>query len=283
MKKKLLLCLLFTLLLMALPARADIGPKPSVRVQFTGGDGTPFYATLLSARPSTGPSSAWEAGYPQRDDGPGGTAIWEAFYSYEDEDGYYFLQEWWDCSDGQPLSWTYYPPSPFKILIYFPDTGTFRVSGSYERYAFDSYYTVDLSASGLLTAQPSYDYTWELLSLGARVCLTILLELALALVFGYREKKVLTFLALVNVVTQVVLNVLLNVANYTSGSMAFVLAYVPLELLIFALEAILYAVFLPRRSSRPQNRGRAVGYAFLANTFSFAAGLWLARVIPGIF
>ena len=28
---------------------------------------------------------------------------------------------------------------------------------------------------------------------------------------------------------------------------------------------------------------RAVGYAFIANAASFALGLWLAHIIPGIF
>ena len=44
----------------------------------------------------------------------------------------------------------------------------------------------------------------------ARIVLTIALELGIALLFGYREKKVLALLAVINVVTQITLNVALG-------------------------------------------------------------------------
>lgn len=288
MKKKLVWCLCLILFFM-LPcaAYADMGPKPSVRITFTGGTGAPYYGTLLSQTSSTGPASAWDGITEYRRDGLDAeqAAIWQKFVAYEDVDGFYFLQEWWDCSETNQLSWTYYPPSVFKILLYFPEQDIFYVSPVYERYAFDSYYTVALSAAegGVLTAEPSYDYTWELASLLARILLTILLELAVALAFGYREKRLLQFLTAVNVVTQVLLNLLLNVINYQQGPMALVFFYVLLELLVFVLEALLYALLLQRYSAKPQTKGKAVGYALIANVVSFAGGLWLAQHIPGIF
>ena len=47
----------FLLLVCILPgtASADIGPKPSVQIAFTGIEEQPYYGTLLSARRSTGP------------------------------------------------------------------------------------------------------------------------------------------------------------------------------------------------------------------------------------
>ena len=263
-----------------------MGPKPSVRITFTGIQGETYYGTLLSLRDSTGPASAWDGTsdypewYPEDEKG-----IWEAFIQYEDVDGYYFLQEWWDCSDTNQLNWTYYPPTPFKILLYFPETDTFYVSPVYERYAFDSYFTVDLSSydTDPIMAHQSYDYTWEIISLIARIILTIALELGIALLFGYREKKVLGFLAVVNILTQVTLNVALNIINYNSGALTFTFSYVLFEILVFAIEAIAYAALLKKISSKEQKKGRAVGYAFIANAASFAFGLWLAHIIPGIF
>ena len=93
----------------------------------------------------------------------------------------------------------------------------------------------------------------------------------------------LGLLAVVNIVTQVTLNVALNIINYNSGSMSFTFSYVLFELLVFAIEAVAYAVLLKKFSSKEQKKGRAVGYAFIANTASFALGLWLAHIIPGIF
>lgn len=289
MKRKVFAILMCMVLVMAMPitAHADMGPKPSVRIEFTGIQGETYYGTLLSLRDSTGPASAWNGNpdYARYHPGDEGYEIWQKFVEYQDIDGYYFLQEWWDCSESNQLNWTYYPPTPFKILLYFPETDTFYVSPVYERYAFDSYFTVDLSAydSDPITAHQSYDYTWEVISLVARIILTIALELAIALLFGYREKKVLSFLAVVNIVTQVILNVVLNIVNYQSGSMTFTFSYVLYEMLVFAIEAVAYSMLLKKFSSKELKKGRAIGYAFVANAASFAFGLWLAHMIPGIF
>lgn len=292
MKKVFALLFACAVLLMAQPltARADIGPKPSVRITFTGISGETYYGTLLSERKSTGPASVWDGRtVPYNLDQNGGEDIWRKFVGYEDGDGYYFLQEWWDCSGDNQLNWTYYPPSPFKILLYFPESDSFCVSPVYERYAFDSYFTVDLSdyrqkgiAAEKIAAEKSYDYGWELISFAARVLLTILLELAVALLFGYRGKKEVSFLAIVNLCTQLGLNLALNLVNYNSGPLAFTLIYIPLELAVFAVEAVLYAKRLPAYRTGVHTKGKAVAYAFVANAFSYAAGLWLAHVIPGI-
>ena len=288
MLRKVLSLLICLILVLNLPvtAKADIGPKPSVRITFTGIKGETYYGTLLSERRSTGPATAWDGYEEYRDWKPESEKpIWEKFIAYEDTDGYYFLQEWWDCSETNQLNWTYYPPTPFKILLYFPETDSFYVSDIYERYAFDSYFSVDLSeyATSPITARQSYDYTWEVISLVARIVLTIALELAIALLFGYREKKALGFLAIVNVITQVVLNVALNIINYRSGSMGFTFAFVCMEILVFAIEAITYKAVLHRYSEKEKVNRRGVTYALVANTASFAIGLWLAHLIPGIF
>ena len=269
-------------------AFADIGPKPSVRITFKGVEsGTEYYGTLLSERKSTGPSSAWDGVEGHEQHYNYNREIWQVFADYTDTDGYYFLQEVWECTDTNQLNWTYYPPSPFKILLYFPSTDTYFVSDIYERYAFDSYYTVDLAenftAEKLISAQKSYDFTWEMISLVARIAATILLEIAIAFIFGYREKQTLKFIAAVNILTQIALNVGLNIVNYNSGSMAFTLSFVLFEVIVFVVEALIYSLMLGKFSKKPANKGKSTAYAFAANFASFAIGLWLAHIIPGIF
>ena len=295
MKKLLSVILPFIVIFsFAFTASADIGPKPSVHITFNGvndstiyKNGTVYYATLLSERKSTGPSSAWDgiAGHEQHYNYS--KEIWQAFADYVDKDGYYFLQEVWDCTETHQLDWTYYPPSKFKILLYFPETDIYFMSDIYERYAFDSYYTEDIIsdmyAGQLLKAEKSYDFTWEIISLAARIVATILLEIAIAFIFGYREKKTLTFIAAVNIITQIVLNVALNIVNYNSGSMAFTFYFILFEIAVFAVEAAVYSLLLKKFSSKPAKRGKAAAYAFAANLASFATGLWLAHIIPGIF
>ncbi len=277
----------FMNLTLALPVAADIGPKPSVRVTFVNAPDTTYYATLLSEKKSTGPASAWDGTSPDsesltRRHGDNALELWEKFLGYADADGYYFLQEWWNCTDTDELAWTYYPPTPFKVLVYYPDTDEFAVSGIYERYAFDSYYTIDLAGDGM-TAAKSYDHSREIVSLISRIVLTITIEYLIALAFGYREKRWLCVIMVVNVLTQVGLNIALNAINFYEGAWAFVFFYVVLEFAVFVAEAVAY-VFLHRKFG--ENAGtyrRAVGYAFVANLVSFVGGMALAWIIPGIF
>ncbi len=291
MKKKLasfLMCLVAFAALFPLTVSADFGPKPSVNITFKNMGDEECYATLLSERDTTGPYSAW--------DGKGGFTCYDdisedvcrALAEYVDTDGYYFLQTAQLCSDTKNYKWGYYPPQKFKILLYYPQSGKFAVSGIYEQYAFDSYYTVDMAAfdagqQDILTAEKSYDYTWEIISLLCRIVLTILVEMAIALLFMFRGKKLLWFIAAVNTATQIILNVLLNIINYNSGSLAFSVFYILFEIAVFIIEAVVYCIFINRFSGKKIQRWKSVLYSLIANGASYAAGIFIANVIPGIF
>ena len=272
--KRLMVLLLILLLLfqLSVAAFADIGPKRSVRVTIDGLEGQQVYGTLLSERNSTGPYSAYELGYSKGDDEPGGEEIWRAFVDYEDSDGFWYLQRAWDLSEENEISWTYHPPTVFKLLLYFPESGEFVVSPIYEQYAFHSYFAVTYE-NGELAVEKNYPYGWELVSLAARIVLTIAVELLIALPFGYRAKEQLAYLMKVNCGTQILLNVALNFANFAAGPWAFGLWYIILEFAVFGIEAGLYRKL----------KGHSTWYAFVANTLSFALGWGLAHWIPGIF
>ena len=270
---------IITCFAMPVTVKADIGPKPSVVIEVTGFED--YYVTLLSERDSTGP---WSHGN-EYHDYMGEEWVFEAFENYEDKDGYYFLSFMQDCSENDTFEWTYYPPQRFKVLIYTMDDRQFYCSDEvYERYAFDSYFKVTASENGnVLTAQKSYDFSMELVSLAARVVLTIALEMLVAFIHGYRSKKNVKIIGITNICTQVVLNVLLNVINYRSGQMAFVFHYVWMEGVVFALEAGVYAKLLDRTDGEREMAKHPVAYAVLANAVSLAAGIWIAKMIPGIF
>ena len=301
-----ILCLTLTLLSFApATAKADIGPKASVRVQFEHMGEELCYGTLLSERESTGPAYIWdgeeENARHNENENYSWAAFdyetWKAFVEYEDPDGYYFLQAGWTVSETKEIAWTYYPPNRFKILLYYPETGTFVSSGIYEKYAFDTYYTVDmdgvnmgaveynekLSTDERIEAYRSYNYRVEVFSMIARIVATIVIEMLLALLFGFRKKKQLLLLAGVNTATQIVLNVLLNVINYNSGQWAFVFFYVLFELLVFGLEAVVYCLWMNRLSEKTRPGWFYVLYAFVANGVSFVAGILIANWLPGIF
>ncbi|MDI9496502.1 MAG: hypothetical protein QM227_09550 [Bacillota bacterium] len=296
MKKKLLIMLYVAAMLILVPSFAygDVGPKPSVIVNFDGLEGKTYHVTLLSEESSTGPYSAIGKfkGDERYSDGEEGYEIWKEFVDYRDKDGYYFLQFFRDCTETSEFKWTYYPPQRFKILVYFPETDSFAVSGIYERYAFDSYYKVDAGDIELkpsstyegLVAVKSYNFTKEIISLILRIIATIAIEVVIALIFGYRKKALLKVVLLTNIATQTILNIILNTVNYYYGGLAFLLSYFLAEVIVFIIEAIVYSNLLTKDSTgRLSRKAYAVFYAFIANAASFFIGIQIAKLIPGIF
>lgn len=289
MKEKLTqLIFVFLCLIMMFPIgiSADTGPKPSVRIQFKNMDDELCYGTLLSKEESTGPARAWDGeeeninlDFVDRD-------IWEAFVNYEDSDGYYFLQWAWKVNDTKELAWTYYPPNEFKVLLYYPETNTFISSDVCKRYAFDTYYTVDmdgieigsikydenLSGNQRLNMHKSYEFKNEVKALVCRILITVVVEVLIGLLFKFRNKELL-YILLINVITQIILNVLLNV--YTGFGYYFV--YLSLESLVFVIETIFYCLMFKKK------KGYCVLYALVANIASFVIGLYLANLFPGLF
>ena len=288
MKRKLLAFLLCAALLCAMSVTvfADMGPKPSVRVTFQNLPEGPVYGTLLSKTSSTGPASAWD-GDPEHayiQPGAEDSSVWQAFVDYEDPDGYYFLQWYWDCA-AEPLEWTYYPPSDFKILLYFPESGTFASSQICQRYAFDSYFNATLK-NGVLTAkvnnQVQLTEVWGLL---CRMALTVAVELLIGLLFWPWEKDVFRLLIWVNIFTQLLLNLALNVYANFHGTGLFSLApfYFLLEIAVMVIETWAYSKQMPDAVGGKIPLGKALGYSMVANIASFALGLVLVRQMPWMF
>ena len=288
MNKKLaalLMCLVMLAALLPVGASADTGPKPSVTVRFSGLGDEPCYATLMSERESTGPAHVWDGVEGNEQIIDVGRDIWRAFVDYKDPDGFFFLQEAWQVNETKEFCWGYYPPDVFKVLLYFPESGRFISTAILESYAFDSYYSVNVSDSsgGLMPAVEDYDTSHEAWGLIARAIITVATELGIALLFRYGGKKQLIFLAAVNVVTQVILNVIVNSVSFHSGPWAATITLIFGELVVLTVEATAYGLFLNKLGTRERRNAVAVLYAIVANTASLVVGRLLMQYLPGIF
>lgn len=296
-------------------ASADTGPKPSVRVTFENMGDELCYATLLSKTRSTGPARAWDGTEDGKDIFNGADeTVWRAFAEYEDPDGFYFLQWFWRADEKKTLNWTYYPPQIFKILLYYPERTTndgaagnaFCTSDVLERYAFHSYFSVDMRnvQSGTIgtiakiSATKSYDYSAELPGFFVRLFATLGAEILLALIFGLRAKRAFFTVTAANVVTQILLNLLLNVQLRINNIYGIFTLYFFAELGVFLAEAALYCFVLGRRKNGENDvsgcgkdektlavysKKRLILYAFTANLVSFCIGLPLAYLFPSAF
>lgn len=312
-------------------ASADTGPKPSVSVTFENMGDELCYGTLLSKTPSTGPAEAWDG----TEDGKyffngADETVWRAFVEYKDPDGFYFLQWFWRADEKKTLNWRYYPPQTFKILLYYPDratksgaadnsaggatrdsettaaSGAFCVSDVLERYAFHSYYFVDMrnvqsetiGTIAKISATQGYDYSAEILGFFVRFIITLGVETLLALAFGLRTKRAFLTVLAANGATQVALNILLNVQMHFNNVYGVLPLYFFAELFVFVAEAALYCFIFGKRKnggengSADENGGKAaiayskkrlILYAFTANLVSFCIGLPLAILLPAVF
>ena len=299
MKKRwrsILTALLLLLPLTAMPVSADVGPKPSVVVALEGLEGRTCWGTRLSQQEGTGPYGRFYEEEAAED--PEEDRALRALLPLErmDSEGFHLLNFVKDCSDGE-FSWTYYPPHTYKIALWFPEEDALAVSGVYHRYAFDSYYRLDLSGVELMPGgiveleaarlQRDYPYGASLLALAGRVALTLGAELLLALAFGLRTRQALKWVAVVNLATQLGLNLALELFTYCNGALEGMMAILALPVYL-AAEAVVTLVELRiyRRKllgERGASGRRITAYTWTANLCSLLAGVLLSFRLPALF
>lgn len=299
MKKRwrsILTALLLLLPLAVMPVSADVGPKPSVVVALDGLEGRTCWGTLLSQQEGTGPYGRFYEEEAAED--PEEDRALRALLPLErmDSEGFHLLNFVKDCSDGE-FSWTYYPPHTYKIALWFPEEDALAVSGVYHRYAFDSYYRLDLSGVELMPGgiveleaarlQRDYPYGASLLALAGRVALTLGAELLLALAFGLRTRQALKWVAVVNLATQLGLNLALELFTHCNGALEGMMAILALPVYL-AAEAVVTLVELRiyRRKllgERGASGRRITAYTWTANLCSLLAGVLLSFRLPALF
>lgn len=299
MKKRwrsILTALLLLLPLTAMPVSADAGPKPSVVVALEGLEGRTCWGTLLSQQEGTGPYGRFYEEEAAED--PAEDQALRALLPLErmDSEGFHLLNFVKDCSDGE-FSWTYYPPHTYKIALWFPEEDALAVSGVYHRYAFDSYYRLDLSGVELTPGgivdleaarlQRDYPYGASLLALAGRVALTLGAELLLALAFGLRTRQALKWVAVVNLATQLGLNLALELFTYCNGALEGMMAILALPVYLAAEVAVTLVELRIYRRKLTGERGlsgrRITAYTWTANLCSFLAGVLLSFQLPALF
>ena len=279
MKKRVISLILMVLLLLpvlAVTVSADMGPKPGTSITVRPGGGEYAIVTLLAQEEGNGPH--WTIG---PDEEPSSriarderlAQAWYAFRDYRDPDGYHF---WGEIYEGS-VTWGYFPPENFKIAVYYPEYGILWVSeDTYERYAFDSDFRLNLPAVGAGAQSGEVDMVLKKTSnLGSelagflfRVLLTLAMELAVARVFGLTEPGQKKLILRVNLLTQVGLNLLLWGWYFFDGPLAAMVRLILAEILVLVVETVIYL----RKLRQEESRMKIVGYTILANLASVTLG-----------
>lgn len=269
-----LLCSVLFLLPTALPAFADMAPKPSVELTLYVYNDQHYAVTLLGNTTSTGPWSTdteYQSSF-------GSYATWEAFSRYDAPEGYHFLgyfKEYFGDAEKEFI-WGYYPPQKFYVLLYNMDTGEFSISKEpVTRYAFTSQWQVLFDPEdGWMHVYTSQNDSDVLTLFSSRLLITLLLELALgAALFGLTERTQQNLIGITNLVTQILLNLVLSYGLLSCDALQGALLTLGMELLVVLAEAFVYCRWLPWPAGKTPH---PILYAVAANLLSFAVGVLLS-------
>lgn len=280
MKKTWFICLYTITFLMMLPitSNADIGPKPSLTIIVKGMGEEEYWLDLLVSDET---EYMWLdiseeelervsklANYNEDGLHPAllvGThfPMYGSLKGERQEDGSYIHR------------FTYVGvPSEFKIAILKND-GTMIISDMVKRNHFQSVMEYTLGTSRIservdLNAVKEIfprGYIWGLLQ---RMAATLIIEIIIALLFGFTLKKSWKTLLITNIVTQTMLNIFIIFATYRGGQLLEIFVFFIGELFVLATEIIVYS-----RSLVEHGMKRRIVYTVLANAASLAAGFWM--------
>ncbi len=157
---------------------------------------------------------------------------------------------------------------------------TLRVSGndvSYDQIVgnqyvngYNSIVTLDFSrqsiAAGKLLSR-------SILLVTLRVSLTLLIEGIILFLFGFRSKKSWTIFLVMNLLTQGILNIVLN--NVSPFASYLILNLIFMEIFVFVAEIIIALVFI-----KEHEKLHRVSYVLVANLASLILGGYLITLLP---
>ena len=292
MKKSLRFCVLLALAaaLLTVSAFADTGPKAQLKVLVKNAPEEPYYLDLLEK----GDYQGHIYGSGDGDDTYSGID-----WSYSEEEIAALDDElldalraavpegWHACTaqgtNGAPMwgdligsdaggvrlhSFRYHGvPDTYRIILV-TKSGESWLSDTLHRATLQSSVTVDWAAKTVSVPPAVVAYALQFLCM---LIPTLLIEGVLLYVFGYRSKKSWKRFLLVNLITQGGFAVYLAVTVLNHGVSGWsLLFYIPIELVITLAE-----VLLDRWLLTEKGKGRAMGYAIVANIHSATVGLLL--------
>lgn len=186
------------------------------------------------------------------------TQAWESYYRF------YYGMSGWEREDEE--EWL----ADAALLV---ETGETEYTCALPAEAFDYYnnlLTLDVEEQTLAQGQPVWR---QPLLVGLRIVLTLVLEGLVFFLFGYRSRRSWAIFLVVNLVTQILLNIAIVSAALSGGYWLFLYGFG--ELLIFAAEIAAFTLTL-----KEQGRGRAAACALSANVVSLLAGGWVLANLP---
>lgn len=160
-------------------------------------------------------------------------------------------------------------PDKFKIAI-LTDDNKIIVSDEIKRSTFNTIVYYDFKTN--LAAQKPAAISYLLQFLFTCTC-TLLIEGIVLLLFRFNIKQNWKPFLIINLITQIFLNLILSTVMLGNGLMLALILYIPLEMIITAVEIICFAKYLKQHSNT-----RRIMFALTANVVSFFAGFVIVSI-----
>jgi len=246
---------------------ADMGPKPNLTVYVTNPPGELYYLDLLVQYRGFDPNIDIESynqemlallfscegeGWIPRLTAGGGAPLWGSLTGRTSgsrmvhEFGYFGL------------------PDTYRIIIV-TESGSVTVSDVLTRIALQSSITYDYESGKAVAPSVVFAYAAQF---ATTFLLTVLLEGAVLILFRISLKRNWKVFLLANFITQVALTLTVGIALVKSGTIIVLFIQFPVEIIIIAVETVLFAYLFTGVSKR-----RIIGYGITANITSWIAGL----------
>ncbi len=176
-------------------------------------------------------------------------------------------------------------PDDFVLTILNRANNKYYLTEETKTYAFHSYFKFDMknyTEGSIPLANPikleaKYEYGKEIGEFFLRLAITLGIELLLALAFKFTKKSFI-IIAITNAVTQVGLNVALNLTAFFNGKNPWlVIFYIFAEFGIVLVESIVFMKTCKRKDS--DSKLPILLYTVAANVLSFGLGMTLWFII----
>ncbi len=264
----LLLCLLLPFAINV--AFADHGPKPSITIHVQNGpDG--YYIGLLE--PDSEPGHFLEE---LRDYHKETVDEELKTLLYYEKDGWYLhvppVSDAYHRSSPGTTSYEfgYMVPSYFRVILVEAD-GTVHLSDPVKKSAFNAVFDYDVTTGTInenLVEGRLHYFFYVLFCYG----LTLLLEGLVLRWIGLAQKRNKKHFLIINTLTQILLNAgLIYFDSNHESTLVLIIAFFVLELLVFLIESVYYAIFL-RMPDGTRKTSTSVLYAIGANALSMIGG-----------
>lgn len=244
---------------------ADMGPKPKTIINITGIEGK--YVAAFASKKAYGPNFDYQFWCDNYKDSEYNYIQYNPIMEYSDEDGFKWITTYYICEGESEIGFYYYRPKEFKLIIY-KDDKLYKVTDIINCYAFTSKYEINFNANNqTIKIKNTYPYFKEILLFILRLSITFAIEIGLFFLFRLYTKRNIFVVGITNIITQVLLNIILNLELYFNGSLSAIFLYILLEFLILIIEPIIYVIF-----TRNKNKFLVLLYGILANILSFVIG-----------